>query len=45
MTFADAIGVRADAKALDSVKRHLEGKEIAKEIFVPGKIVNFVVKG
>ena len=36
--------VLGDAKALESVARHLEGKELAKEIFVPGKIVNFVVK-
>jgi leucyl-tRNA synthetase len=33
-----------DAKAIDAVARHIEGKTIAKEIFVPGKIVNFVVK-
>jgi leucyl-tRNA synthetase len=36
--------VLASAKADPSVARHLEGKEIVKEIFVPGKIVNFVVR-
>jgi leucyl-tRNA synthetase len=35
--------VIADAKKLEGVARHIEGKEIRKEIFVPGKIVNFVV--
>ena len=34
----------AAAKVLDSVQRHLEGKTLVKEIFVPGKIVNFVVR-
>lgn len=37
--------VLARAKALPGVSRHLEGKTIRKEIFVPGKIVNFVVSG
>jgi leucyl-tRNA synthetase len=37
--------VLAAAKGDESVARHLDGKEIVKEIFVPGKIVNFVVKG
>lgn len=36
--------VIASAKAIDAVKRQIEGKAIVKEIFVPGKIVNFVVK-
>jgi leucyl-tRNA synthetase len=36
--------VIAAAKALEAVTRQLEGKTIVKEIFVPGKIVNFVVK-
>jgi len=34
--------VLAAAKQLDSVARHLEGKTIRKEIYVPGRIVNFV---
>ncbi len=33
------------AKDEENVKRFLEGKEIVKEIFVPGKIVNIVIKG
>lgn len=36
--------VLAKAKGLDRVKAHLDGKQIVKEIYVPGKIVNFVVK-
>ncbi len=32
------------AKALEAVKRHIEGKTIVKEIYVPGKIVSLVVK-
>jgi leucyl-tRNA synthetase len=32
------------AKAVENVARHLEGKTIVKEIVVPGKLVNFVVK-
>lgn len=34
----------AGAKAVENVARHLEGKTIVKEIVVPGKLVNFVVK-
>jgi leucyl-tRNA synthetase len=32
------------ARELESVAKWLEGKEIVKEIYVPGKIVNIVVK-
>jgi leucyl-tRNA synthetase len=35
--------ILAEAKKLDGVKRHLEGKTLRKEIFVPGRIVNLVV--
>ncbi len=31
------------ALALDAVQRHIAGKAIKREIYVPGKIVNFVV--
>ena len=31
------------AKSVESVAKHLEGKTVKKEIFVPGKIVNFVI--
>lgn len=34
--------VLALARALDAVQRNIEGKTIRKEIYVPGKIVNFV---
>ncbi len=37
---ADAI---AQAKATESVVKHLEGKTIRREIFVPGRLVNLVV--
>jgi leucyl-tRNA synthetase len=32
------------AKALESVSRFLEGKEIVKVVYVQNKILNFVVK-
>ena len=35
----------AAAKANENVRKWIEGKEIAKEIYVPGKLVNIVVKG
>jgi len=41
---ADKDTVIAAAKALDNVSKWLEEGEIKKEIFVPGKIVGFVVK-
>ena len=34
----------AMAKSLDGVKRHIEGKQIVKEIYVPAKIINIVAK-
>jgi len=36
--------VLAQAKANPNVARHLDGKTIIKEIFVPGRLVNFVAK-
>ncbi len=36
--------VLSRAKELENVKRHLEGKTIVKEVFVPGKIAGYVVK-
>jgi len=36
--------VEAQAKALEAVRRFLEGKSIVKVIYVPNKILNFVVK-
>jgi leucyl-tRNA synthetase len=32
------------ARASENVRRHLDGKQIAKEIVVPGKLVNLVVR-
>ena len=32
------------AKAVEGVAKFIEGKSIVKEIYVPGKIVNIVVK-
>ena len=37
--------VIAAAKGLESVAKQIAGKEIKKEIYVPGKIVNFVIAG
>ena len=36
--------VLAYAKANESVAKELEGKSIVKEIYVPGRLVNIVVK-
>ncbi|HOD48542.1 MAG TPA: leucine--tRNA ligase [Candidatus Hydrogenedentes bacterium] len=36
--------ILAAAKSEPNVQRHLEGKNIVKEIYVPGKLVNLVVK-
>jgi leucyl-tRNA synthetase len=32
------------ARASDNVRRHLDGKQVVKEIVVPGKLVNLVVR-
>jgi len=40
---ADKDAVLAHAKGEDNVARYLDGKEIHREIYVPGQIVNFVV--
>ncbi|MEZ4433030.1 MAG: leucine--tRNA ligase [bacterium] len=33
----------AAARAEDNVARHLDGKTVRKEVFVPGRLINFVV--
>jgi leucyl-tRNA synthetase len=33
------------ARGSENVQRHLDGKPVVKEIVVPGKLVNLVVKG
>ncbi|QXD17162.1 leucine--tRNA ligase [Rhodocaloribacter litoris] len=40
---ADKAAVLATARAHQNVARHLDGKTIRREIYVPGRIVNFVV--
>jgi leucyl-tRNA synthetase len=37
--------LEAAARAVPKVAEHLSGKDVAKVIVVPGKLVNFVVKG
>jgi hypothetical protein len=32
------------ARSTDAVQRQLDGKEIVKEVVVPGKLVNLVVR-
>ncbi len=41
---AEKDGVLAQARAADNTARFLEGKQVVKEIYVPGKLVNFVVR-
>ena len=41
---AEEAAVLAEAKAQENVARHLEGATIRREIYVPGRIVNFVAK-
>lgn len=41
---SDEASVKDAALALESVKKHLEGKSVVKEIFVKNKILNIVVK-
>ncbi len=36
---------RAEALKVRNVQAHLEGKEVVKEIYVPGKVLNLVVRG
>jgi leucyl-tRNA synthetase len=41
---ADADAAKAAALAIPSVNKYVEGKDVKKFIFVPGRIINFVVK-
>jgi leucyl-tRNA synthetase len=43
-TDADQATILAAAKASEKVQRQIEGKTLVKEIYVPGKMVNLVVK-
>jgi len=42
---ADQATAEARAREEDNVMRHLEGKTLRKVIYVPGKLLNFVVGG
>ncbi|KUJ71472.1 leucine--tRNA ligase [Thiomicrospira sp. WB1] len=42
---AEQSAIIAEAKTEERVAKHLEGKELVKEIYVPGRLVNLVVKG
>ncbi len=41
---ADDASVLAASRQVEGVQRHLEGKEIVREIVIPGRVVNFVVR-
>jgi leucyl-tRNA synthetase len=41
---ADKDEVLAAARASEKVARHVGGKELVKEVVVPGRLVNLVVK-
>ncbi len=41
---APASEVLAAARALPGVAKYLEGNEVLKEVVVPGRLVNFVVR-
>ncbi|SVC52410.1 uncharacterized protein METZ01_LOCUS305264, partial [marine metagenome] len=36
--------LKTEASNIETVKKHLDGREIIKKIVVPGRLVNFVVK-
>ena len=42
---ADKNALIATAKAEPNVARHLEGKQVVREVVVPGRLVNIVVRG
>jgi leucyl-tRNA synthetase len=39
---ADKDGALKAARELENISRHLDGKTIRREIFVPGRMMNFV---
>jgi leucyl-tRNA synthetase len=41
---AEKDDVLAQARAAENAARFLDGKQVVKEVFVPGKLVNFVVR-
>jgi leucyl-tRNA synthetase len=44
-TGASEAEIKAAARGLANVQQYIEGKEVVKEIYVPGKLLNIVVKG
>lgn len=42
---ADQVAMQAAAEADDHIRQQLDGKNVVKVIVVPGRMVNFVVKG
>jgi leucyl-tRNA synthetase len=42
---ADKDSILAAAKADEAVQKFIDGKDLVKEIYVPGRLVNLVVKG
>jgi leucyl-tRNA synthetase len=36
--------VEAQAREVDNVRAFLDGKNVVKVVFVPGRLINFVVK-
>ncbi len=36
--------IESQARALDSVKPWIDGKDVVKVVFVPGRLINFVVR-
>ena len=44
VTGAEKDAVLAAARSMPNTQRFLEGKQVVKEIYVPGKLVNFVVR-
>ena len=41
---AEKDGVLAEARSAANTARFLDGKQVVKAIYVPGKLVNFVVR-
>jgi len=43
-TQASEAEIRRIAKEIPNVQQHIAGKEVVKEIYVPGKLLNIVVR-
>jgi leucyl-tRNA synthetase len=42
---ADRAAIEAAARADAKIEEHLAGKQVVKTVVVPGRLVNFVIKG